>query len=94
MFDSVAWDGYDLVGGSTSALAIIGVSRDQYGTPLGSCVIQLFLTDTDAFVQEVTSDANGNFTVLTPFTGTHYVVAYKATAPDVFGTTVNTLVGA
>ena len=94
VLDSVQWGAFDQVGGESSMLGIIGVTRDQYGTPVGSCVIQLFLTSNDALMYEGTSDANGNFNALTTSTGQHYVVAYKATAPDIFGTTVNTLVGA
>lgn len=94
MYNPLPWGAFEIVGGSTSALGIIGVTRDQYGTPVGSCVVQLFLTSTDALVIEGTSDVSGNFLLTTPFTGQHFIVAYKATAPDIFGTTVNTLVGA
>lgn len=94
VMDAVAWGAYDAVGGVSSMLGIIGVTRDQFGTPVGSCTVQLFLTSNDQLMYEGTSDANGNFNALTTSTGQHYVVAYKATAPDIFGTTVNTLVGA
>jgi hypothetical protein len=94
VYNPLPWGAFEIVGGATSALGIIGITRDQYGTPVGACVVQLFLTSTDALVIEGTSDANGNFLLTTPFTGTHYIVAYKAASPDIFGTTVNTLVGA
>ena len=81
--------------GAASRVGFVGVTRDQYGTPVGSCVVQLFLTATDAFIMEVTSDASGNFLLQSWYSpDTHYIVAYKAGSPDIFGTTVNTLVGA
>ena len=94
LYNPIPWGAFEIAGGITSGLAIIGVTRDAYGSPMDTCVVQLFLTSTDALVVEGTSDANGAFSLLSPFTGQHYIVAYKATAPDIFGTTVNTLVGA
>jgi hypothetical protein len=90
----VAWGEYDPVGGESSRVGFVGVTRDQYGTPLGGCVVQLFRTSDDLFIMETTSDSAGNFLLQSWYTpDTHYIVAYKAGAPDVFGTTLNTLVG-
>lgn len=81
--------------GAPSRVGFVGVTRDQYGAPLGSCVVQLFRTADDLFIMETTSDASGNFLLQSWYTpDTHYIVAYKAGSTDVFGTTVNTLVGA
>lgn len=81
--------------GAASRVGFVGVTRDQYGAPTGGCVVQLFLTATDAFIMEVTSDASGNFLLQSWYSpDAHYIVAYKAGSPDIFGTTVNTLVGA
>jgi hypothetical protein len=55
----------------------------------------LFKTSTDTEVASTTSDVNGNYGFfLTGFliTDFFYIVAYKAGATDVAGTTVNTLV--
>ena len=94
MLDAVAWGEYDMVGGESSRVGFVGVTRDQYGTPLGSCVVQLFRTSDDLFIMEMTSDSNGNFLLQSWYTpDAHYIVAYKAGSTDVFGTTVNTLVG-
>jgi hypothetical protein len=70
---------------------ITGVTKDSAGTPLGNCVVQLFRTLLDALVEEKTSDASGNFSFYNPASGPFYIVAYKAGAPDVAGTTLNTL---
>jgi hypothetical protein len=81
--------------GSASRVGFVGTTRDQYGAPLGGCAVQLFRTSDDLFIMEQTSDANGNFLLQSWYTpDTHYIVAYKAGSTDVFGTTVNTLVGA
>lgn len=95
LIDSTAWGGFYPAGGVASRLGFVGVTRDQYGTPTGNCVVQLFRTSDDLFIMEITSDADGNFLLQSIYTpDTHYIVAYKAGSPDIFGTTVNTLVGA
>jgi len=89
------WARFYPVGGIASRVGFVGVTRDQYGTPTGGCVVQLFRTSDDLFIMEITSDSNGNFLLQSWYTpDTHYIVAYKAGSPDIFGTTVNTLVGA
>jgi hypothetical protein len=89
------WGTFYPAGGISSRVGFVGVTRDQYGTPTGSCVVQLFRTSDDLFIMEVTSDSSGNFLLQSWYTpDQHYIVAYKAGSPDIFGTTVNTLVGA
>lgn len=89
------WGNIYPAGGISSRVGFVGVTRDQFGTPTGGCVVQLFRTSDDLFIMEITSDSNGNFLLQSWFTpDTHYIVAYKAGSPDIFGTTVNTLVGA
>lgn len=78
---------------STYNATITGVTRDSAGAALGGCTVQLFRTIDDAFRSEVVSDGSGNYVLYPDVTGPFYVVAYKAGAPDVAGTTVNTLVG-
>ena len=95
ILDEETWGFFEPVGGESSRVGFVGITRDQYGTPVGSCVVQLFRTSDDRFIMEVTSDASGNFLLQSWYTpDTHYIVAYKAGSPDIFGTTVNTLVGA
>jgi hypothetical protein len=74
-------------------LHLRGVTRDAACTPLPFCTVHLFRTVDDVEVAQQVSDAAGNF----DFAGwdgvsQFYVVAYLAGAPDVAGTTVNTLV--
>lgn len=74
---------------------IVGTTRDASGNPLATCIVKGYLTSNDQFLRQLTSDANGYFEFCSEFTGVnHYLVAYKAGAPDVEGTTVNTLVPA
>lgn len=71
---------------------ITGVTRDSTGVALGSCSIDLFESATDIRVANTISDGSGNFSfVLGNNSGTYYIVAYKAGAPDLAGTSVNTL---
>ena len=69
-----------------------GVTRDSGGTPLGGCTVDLYDTRTDVKVQTTTSDGSGDYSFGVGG-GPYYVVAYLPGGPDVFGTTVNTLVG-
>lgn len=77
---------------STYSPVLSGQTQNSTGVALGGCVVQLFRTVDDAIHAETTSDGSGNYTFLPSITGPFYVVAYKAGAPDVMGTTVNTLV--
>ena len=81
----------DCVGGQQTK-KIIGTTKDSGGTALGSCIVQGFVTATDAYVGAVTSDPGGYYELPTTNTGQHYLVAYKAGSPDVAGTSVNTIV--
>ena len=73
--------------------SISGVTKDSSGAPLGGCAVHLFESATDAELAETVSDGAGNYTfALRTNSGFFYVVAYKPGAPDVAGTTVNTLV--
>ena len=76
---------------STKNETISGVTKDSAGAALGACMVQLFRTPSDTLVQEVVSDASGNYSFDNPGSGPFYVVAYKQGSPDVAGTTVNTL---
>ena len=74
---------------------ISGVTKDSSGTPLGSCTVDLFLTDGDVLYGTTTSDAStGAYRFLVSGNSSDfYCVAYKAGSPDVAGVTVNTLYG-
>ena len=73
---------------------VSGVTRDSTGAALGGCTVKLFNAATDVLTQTTTSDGSGNYSFIVDKTQSWYVVSYKPGAPDVAGTTVNTLVGA
>ena len=79
---------YDL---SRANFRVSGVTRTSAGISLAGCRVELFLTGSDTPQQTVISDASGNYNFWSPGTGPFYIVAYKAGAPDVAGTSVNTL---
>lgn len=72
---------------------IAGVTKDSTGVALGSCTVKLFSTATDTLEQTTTSDPGGNYSFVVDKTKVWYVVSYKTGAPDVAGTSVNTLAG-
>lgn len=72
---------------------ISGLTVDSGGAALGSCTVKLFRSGDSSFVAQTISDGSGNYSfTMGDNAGTFYVVAYKPGAPDVEGTTVNTLV--
>ena len=79
--------------GTQSRNFIRGTCKDSVGTPVANAIVQGFVTATDAFVGEVTANTDGTYVLGTEQLKTtpHYLVAYKAGAPDTAGTTVNTL---
>lgn len=79
---------------SVSSVFITGVTRDSSGTPLAGATVQLFRSWDDVYIGETISDGSGNFSVRASGSGTFYIVAYLAGAPDLAGTTVNTLIPA
>ena len=75
---------------STYNATISGVTRDGSGTALGGCTVRLFGPD-DVLIAIVVSDGSGAFAFYPSRSGPYYLVAYRAGAPDVAGTTLNTL---
>ncbi len=73
---------------------ISGVTRDATGGALANCLVDLFNTATDVREQSTISDASGVYSFIVDKTQFWYVVAYLDGAPDLAGTSVNTLAGA
>ena len=76
-------------------MTLSGVTRTSAGVILGSCVVNLFRTSDNKFIDTIVSDVS---TGVYSFTGvglgsTYYVVVYKVGSPDISGTSLNTLVG-
>jgi hypothetical protein len=72
---------------------LTGVSKDSSGSVLAGCTVMAFRTADNVFLGQTISDGNGNYDFRLPSLDAAYLVLYKAGAPDVAGTTVNTLVG-
>lgn len=78
--------------GTQSIKFVLGVCVDASDVPIANATVQGFVTSTDAYTGEGVSRADGSYAVPTQNPGVaHYLVAYKAGAPDIGGTTVNTL---
>ena len=87
------WGSIPEEGGGATMKKIIGITKDQDGVALGNCIVQGFLTANDQFLRQLTSDVGGYYELCSEYpSADHYLVAYKAGAPDVTGATVNTLV--
>jgi hypothetical protein len=81
--------------GCASRVGFVGVSFDQFGTPLAGVTCSLFRTSTREWIMDVISGSDGTFFLQSWYSpDTHFIVFNKAGAPDVFGTTRQTLVGA
>lgn len=72
---------------------ITGVTRDASGNPLGNCAVVLLRTADNSVAAQMVSDASGNYSFAASPALQHKADAYLAGSPDVFGTTLNTLVG-
>jgi hypothetical protein len=93
---SLSWAAFDQTAGAAARYGFVGVSRDQYGSPLGGCTLKLFRTSGDTLLDTTTSDATtGAFLLNTAyFPDYHYITCHKSGSPDVDGITQNTLIGA
>lgn len=89
------WEPWAEPGGASSRFGFVGVTRDQWGSPLRGCTVKLFRTSNDVKLDETVSDANtGAFLLNTAYyPDAHYIITVKAGSPSVQGITVNTLIG-
>lgn len=85
------WESHEA--GSQNLKFIMGVCYDSVGGTVSGAVVQGFLTSNDRFVRETTADSNGRYELGTEYASPtqHYLVSYRSGAPDISGTTVNTL---
>lgn len=91
----VRWGFFDQAAGASSRFGFTGVTRDQYGSAVGSCAVKLYRTSDDMLLDSQVSDPSGNFLLSTAYyPDTHYIVAHKTGSPDIDGVTPNTLIGA
>ena len=95
MLEASAWGEYDQAAGAASRYGFVGVTRDQWGTPVGSVTCKLFRTADNSLQDTTTSNATtGEFLLNTYYyPDAHYIVCHKSGSPDVDGASVNTLIG-
>jgi len=79
----------------TVGLLINGITKDKNGTVVVSATVKLYRTLTDQMMETTVSNATtGAFSFgMVGLSQAYYVVAYKVGAPDLAGTTLNTLTG-
>jgi hypothetical protein len=83
-----AFDPYP-VSGCNGRLAFNGVTRDQYGSPLGGCTVRCYRTSTHELQSVVTSDANGAYIATSPYGDSHFLVVHGT---GVAGASIDTVV--
>lgn len=89
------WGAVDHTFGTSSRFAFVGVTRNQYGSPVGFCDVMLYRTSDRVLIDATKSDTNGKFYLTTPYyPDTHFIVAHKTGSPDFDGISPNTLIGA
>lgn len=95
LLGAVQWGPYDVAAGAASRFGFVGVSRDQYGSILGSCDMKLFRSSDTQLIDSTTSDPNsGAFLLNTPYyPDAHWIYQHKTGSPDLDGVSVNTLIG-
>src|SRR5258706_9914319 len=90
--ESTSFEPWSDLPSAHSAYMLNGVTRDSFGARLANCLVRAYRTSDDIVVGEVMSDAGGNYSISLFTTDPCYLVAYKNGAPDVAGTTANTLI--
>ncbi len=79
--------------GTQTMRFILGDCVNDSLVPIANPTVQAFVTSTDAFAGEVQGNTDGTYVLpVNTLPGVqHYLVAYKAGAPDIGGTSVNTI---
>lgn len=90
LFAESHWEPYP-VSGSNGRYAIVGYTRDAYGSPVAGVTVKLFRTLDDSLQTTVTSDGNGRYVATSAYADAHYAVVRKAGPPDLCGCTLDTL---
>ena len=84
----------EITRGSNGSYWVRGYARDGNGNILIGATLKLYYTASDVVQSVTTSASDGSYSLSTPLTGSHYIVAYLSgggLVPDLEGTTVNTL---
>lgn len=81
--------------GANGRLSFVGVTRDQYGSAIGSCTVRCFRLSTLELTSQVISDASsGAFTITSPYSEAHFLTVHLTGTPNIAGATVDTLIPA
>jgi hypothetical protein len=89
------WSEWEIgtTGAGGPSVFLAGRTVDINSNPLTGVKVQGFVTSSEVFVGQTTSDSNANYSLGSQYIGVaHYLVAYLPGSPDVAGTTVNTLI--
>jgi hypothetical protein len=95
IFQGISWASYGEYPQRTGAnhpYVISGAVRDAGGNPVIGATVRAFRTVDNVLVTQTISGPGGQYAIGVPDQQQYYLVAYRA-APDIIGTTVNTLVG-
>ena len=71
---------------------LVGITRNNVGAPLGTCVTELLQSGGDILTQTTVSDGSGNYSFSNPGSGPFFVRAYKDGAPNLAGVTDRDLI--
>jgi len=78
-------------GGSERRKTITGITRDSSGNALGGVTVMAFHTSDNRLDDTITSGPSGEFTCAVVDGDSYYILCYKPGAPDVYGTSINTV---
>lgn len=88
------WGDMWIKSGANGRFAWVGITRDQYGSPLGGCTVRMYRTSTEEQVCKVTSDPNtGLYYATSPYNDAHFIVVHNP-AGTLGGATSTTLLPA
>jgi hypothetical protein len=81
--------------GIASRVGFVGRTYDSNGNILAGVTCSLFRTSDKLWIMDIVSGSDGSFLLQSFYSpDTHFIVFSKAGAPEVYGTTRQTLVGA
>ncbi len=86
--ESAEFESYWTLSGCNGRLGFVGVTRDQYGSPVAGCTVRCYLVSTNELVSMVTSDANGAFVATSPYNTPHFLVTHGV---GIAGASIDTL---
>ncbi len=80
-------------GGTKARKIISGITLNSSGVAVGGVTVKGYQQSNDEYIGSVVSASDGAYSLSTPYSTAHYVVAYLAGSPDTAGTSKNNLTG-